>query len=170
MKLYSIYACSFYSSSLYDLFSKTLDQLYRTWNKSVRILFNVPMDTYTYLIESISNSLHPKVMLSSRFVSFHRNNISCGKPGVRLLSNIFKSDLRTSYGRNLTNISNECNIPMNELTNVKVKNIMKYRVVPENEAWRVPILNELLGSKRGDLDVPLSDEEIDCIIDHACSS
>ena len=121
MNLYKIYTCSFYSSSLYDLFSNKLDQLYRTWNKAVRILFDVPMDTHTYLIEPISKSLHPKVMLSSRFVTFHKTNTFCKKPSVRLLASLAASDQRTSYGRNLKNISNKCKMPNVDLSSRIVK-------------------------------------------------
>ena len=84
MKLYNIYACSFYSSSLYDLFGNKLHQLYRTWNKTVRILYKVPMNTHTYLIETISKSLHPKVMLCARFVSFHKTNLNCTKSSKQI--------------------------------------------------------------------------------------
>ena len=170
MNLYKIYACSFYSSSLFDLFGWKLGQLYRTWNKAVRILFNVPMNTHTYLIETISKSLHPKVMLSSRFVTFHKTNISCKKPSVRLLASLASSDQRTSYGRNLRNISNECNIPIDALTNKLVKKMMTYNSPSDDQKWRVGLVNELLEARLGMVEVPLSDDEINDLLSFACSS
>ena len=47
LNFYKIYACSFYSSSLYDIFVSKLDQLYRTWNKT----FSVTRDTHTYMVQ-----------------------------------------------------------------------------------------------------------------------
>ena len=135
MNLYKIYACSFYSSSLNDLFSSRLEQLYKTWNKTVQILYRVPMNTHTYLIDTVSKSLHPKVVLSARFVSFHRSNLSSSKHSIRLLAGLSSFDMRTSYGRNLKEISNGCSAPIKELTSVKVKKLMTYKVVPENEEW-----------------------------------
>ena len=170
MNLYKIYACSFYSSSLFDLFGCKLGQLYRTWNKAVRILVNVPMNTHTYLIETISKSLHPKVMLSSRFVTFHKTNISCKKPSVRLLASLASSDQRTSYGRNLRNISNECNIPIDALTNKLVKKMMTYNSPSDDQKWRVGLVNELLEARLGMVEVPLSDDEINDLLSFACSS
>ena len=170
MKLYNIYACSFYSSSLYDLFSTKLDQLYKTWNKTVRILYNVPMDTHTYLIDTISKSMHPKVMLSSRFVNFHRTNLSCSKPSVKLLASLCSQDQRTKYGRNLRNISEECNIPLEELTKTKVKKMMTYKAVPDDEIWRTKLIDELLGARFATLEIPLNTEERETILSFACSS
>ena len=170
MNLYKIYACSFYSSSLFDLFSSKMNQLYRTWNKAVRILFNVPLNTHTYLIETISKSLHPKVMLSSRFVTFHKTNISCKKSSVRLLASLASSDQRTSYGRNLRNISNECNIPADDLTNKLVKKIMIYKSPSDDQNWRIKLVNELLEARLGMLDIPLSDDQINDILNFTCSS
>ena len=170
LNLYKIYACSFYSSSLFDLFSNKMNQLYRTWNKAVRILFNVPIDTHTYLIETISKSLHPKVMLSSRFVTFHRTNISCKKPSIRLLSSLASSDQRTSYGRNLKNISDDCNVPIDDLTNNLVKKLMNYKSPSDDQKWRVKLVNELLGARLGMLDIPLPDDQINHLLTFACSS
>ena len=170
MHLYNIYTCSFYSSSLYDLYCAKLDQLYKTWNKTVRILYNVPMDTHTYLIESISKSLHPKVMLCSRFINFHKINLSCSKPSVQFLARLSSNDLRTKYGRNLRNISEDCETPVEALTQAKVKMKMKYKEVPENERWRTNLVDELLGARFATLDIPLSIEEREAIISFACSS
>ena len=68
LKLYNIYCCSFYGSSIWDL---GVPKLYTAWNTAIRILFNVPRDTHRHLIESISQCLHVKTMLASRCVSFY---------------------------------------------------------------------------------------------------
>ena len=45
LKLYNIYCCSFYGSSIWDLSSQCVSKLYTAWNTAIRI-FNVPRDTY----------------------------------------------------------------------------------------------------------------------------
>ena len=72
MKLMNIYAMSLYGSCLWDLFSDKSERLYKAWNVGVRIAFNVSRLTHRYLIEPISNVLHPKVILSSRFIDFKK--------------------------------------------------------------------------------------------------
>ena len=169
INLYRIYACSFYSSSLYDLFSCKLTRLYTAWNKSVRILFNLPLDTHTYLIETISRTLHLKVMLCSRFIAFHKTNMKTPRHAIQLLTKMSKSDQRTTYGRNLKNIADECNKKLDELTNNDVKKIMKFKDVPAEEVWRVKLVDELLGIKFGGLETIMEDSEIDDILRFACA-
>ena len=47
-----------------------------------------------------------------------------------------------------------CNIPIDELTKVKIKKLMTYKPVPNNEKWRIKLVDELLGAKFGDLEIP----------------
>ena len=70
IKIINIYAVSFHGSGLWDLFSSDCDRLYKAWNVAVIHAFGVANTTHRYLIEDISKSLHPKVMLSSRYCSF----------------------------------------------------------------------------------------------------
>ena len=48
LKLYNIYCCSFYGSSIWDLSSQCVSKLYMAWNTAIRILFDVPRDTHRY--------------------------------------------------------------------------------------------------------------------------
>jgi len=57
---------------------------------AIRILFNVPRDTYRFLIESISQCLHVKIMLASRCVSFYETIEASSKLCIRFLSNLQK--------------------------------------------------------------------------------
>ena len=144
MKLVNIYCTAFYGSNCYDLFSNSCDRLYRAWNVAVRKIFKVDRTSHRYLIEAISQCLHPKVILSSRFVKFHGNNLKCNKPIIRTLSSLCKDDNKTVYGRNLYNISRSCKIDVPSLTPQLVKTTMSYFPVPENQLWRLPIVTELL--------------------------
>ena len=64
LKLYNIYCCSFYGSSIWDLNFQFVSKLYTSWNTAIRILFYVPRDTHRYLIKSISQCLHVKNYVS----------------------------------------------------------------------------------------------------------
>ena len=54
-----------------DLYFSSLqfERFYSSWNFAVKIIFKLPHASHKYLIESISESLHPKVMMCSRFIS-----------------------------------------------------------------------------------------------------
>ena len=89
IKLVNVYASSFYGSCLLDLLSKDVERIYTTWNVTVRNVFRLDRSTHRVLIEPLSDCLHLKVMLLSRYVSFHRElirspKISCGfLPGYK---------------------------------------------------------------------------------------
>ena len=170
IKLKNIYCCSFYGSNLFHLFSNTLDSLYRSWNNAVRIAFKLPNTTHTYLIEDISNSLHPKVMLSSRFVRFLKTCQSSHKQIVCLLSNLNHEDKRTSVGKNVSGIEKSCKSSFKSLSPQIVKKVMKYRDIPENEHWRTSLIFDLLEARQGNCEILLEPEELLEVLNFACSS
>ena len=65
---------------------------------------NVDRCTHRYLIETISNSLHPKIMLASRYVTFHKSLITSSKLSVRVLARLVETDQRTVMGRTLDSL------------------------------------------------------------------
>lgn len=107
----------------------------------MRQAFHIDRRTHCYLIEIISQSLHPKVFLSSRFVQFANSMYTCKKQSVRLSANLYKHDNRTVFGKNLTAISKSCNIPVDCLTPQKVKSDMKFFQVPPEEKWRESMIH-----------------------------
>ena len=169
MKLVNVYATSLYGSNCYDLFSDASERLFRAWNVTVRQVYKLDRTTHRYLIETISKCLHPKVILSSRFVKFHENNVKCVKPVIRTLANLNKDDLTTVYGRNLYNIGGCCNLNVNCLTPQLVKSNMTYFSIPETELWRIPIINEIVALRNNELSITgFSYGEMKDILDHIC--
>ena len=144
VKLYNIYACSFHASSIWDLYSDNVNKLYTSWNRAIRILFDVPYDTHRYFIEPISDSFHIKTMLCSRYVSFYDSLCKSSKLCIRILNYLCKNDLTTVHSRNLYNISNECSIPIHALSKQSVKKSIMNSQKPDNAQWRIPILKELI--------------------------
>lgn len=173
-KLINIYATSFYGSGNWDIFSKECEKLYASWNVTIRMVFNLDRCTHRYLIESISNCLHPKVMLSSRYVTFYRSLVTCKKFCVRFLARIQERDNRTVLGRTLESLMTECDLPpskLNELTAPLVKKKCCYMSVPDAEVWRIPMLVELIKVRDSQLAlVNLNSDEINDLIDHLCVS
>ena len=163
---------SLYGSCLWDLFSEKCERLYKAWNVSVRIALNVSRYTHRYLIEPVSKTLHPKVILCSRFVKFHNTlQAHSSKPAVKFLSKICTNDLRTTYGSNLYKISKACNVQVADLNPSEVKQCMPYMKIPLEEKWRVPVITDLLLVKNDEFTLSnLDQNEIDEILFHACTS
>ena len=104
IKLVNTYAASCYGSNLWDIFSNDCERLYRSFNVAVRQIFKVDRCTHRYLIESLSNCLHLKTAITSKFVTFYQKLVSSAKMPVRFLAKICQRDLRTVLGRTLAKI------------------------------------------------------------------
>ena len=118
MKLINTYTTSFYGSPLWDILSADCERLYKSWNVTVRNVCNLERRTHRYLIEPLSGCLHPKVMLASRLVSFHKSLVNSTKFSVRFLARLVEKDRRTVLGSTLA-------------------------CAPESEHWRVQLALEL---------------------------
>ena len=71
-------------------------------------------------------------------------------------------------GRNLSRIAAETETPVARLSPSIVKSKMKYFKVPENEAWRVPLLRELTDDN---IAIPgFSSPELSFMKDYLCTS
>ena len=103
---------------------KEVDRLYKAWNVTIRKVLRVPNTTHRYLIEPLSGSMHPKVMLSSRLVMFRDTMNKSSKLVIKFLINLFKGDWRTVIGRNLGLIKRELGGDL--LTPELVKKYLKY--------------------------------------------
>ena len=139
MKLYKIYATSFYGSNLLDLFCDKTNKIFMSWNTAIRILFNIPRQTHRYFI-SISESIHVTTMLCSRFVSFCDSLCKSPRLSIRLFYNLSLNDHRTVLSKKILDISRECNVERLFLNKSNVKSVMKYADSPDN-AWRIPLFN-----------------------------
>ena len=171
IKLLKVYCTSFYGSSLWDIYSADVDRLYKSWNVSVRNIFNVPYTTHRYLIEPLSDCPHPKTMISGRYVKFVHSLASSSKPSVSYLARIVRNDNRTLMGRTLSKISRETSIAKAALTSSIVGKGLSYFPVPGDQMWRIDILKELLCVKRRFLSLDeFNFTQISNMIDFLCTT
>ena len=173
-KLVNIYATSFYGSGAWNIYSAECEKLYSSWNVAIRMIFNLDRCTHRYLIEPLSQCLHPKVMIASRYVTFYQSLVNCNKLGVRFLARLNESDYITVLGSTLRQMRDDCSLTglgLGQLTAQLVKKKLVYYTVPDGEQGRIPLLQELLKLRQGHLKIDnLNSEEISNIIDHLCTS
>ena len=169
VKLLNIYVTSFYGSCLWDLYSKDVDRIYKSWNVTIRNIFNVPRETHRYLIEVISNCIHPKTMLSSRYVKFTESLTTTKKDSVRYLGKLNSDDNRTLLGKTLSRFRKDCDL-YDSLTPSLVKRNMTYFPVPAGDVWRNYILLELLDARLHKINIDyISHDELTVMIDASVS-
>ena len=133
-------------------------------------MYNLDRCTHRYLIEPVSQCLHPKVMIASRYVTFHKSLVNSKKFPVRFLARLNEMDYRTVLGRTLNSIADQCGVQGLEcLSATQVKKKCSYFLVPEAEQWRLPILQELLEIRSGNLLTEnLNKNEVDVMIENIC--
>ena len=174
MKLIDTYTTSFCGSPLWDPLSADCDRIYRSWNVTIRNIFGVDRTTHRYLIEPLSKSLHPKVMLLSRLDGFYKAQLKSPKMTVRFLIKIAENDKRTVLGRTLDFLCVKCGLKATEVDKLiphMVKSKMDYMEIPKHEQWRIPMIEEVLRIREGSGYIPgFTSTEVDEILLNICCS
>ena len=150
--------------------SQEAGQLEKSWNVSIRIMFNLPRETHCYLIEEVSEQLHVKTILVRRFLNFIQAVRSSKKKALRDLLKVVELDTQSVTGRNLRNIliqTDVHDVRKLEASDYKVN----YRTVPSNEEYRVEFIKELIDVNNNQLEVPgFDDDELEDILQYLCVS
>ena len=68
--LVRIFATSFYGSSLWNLSSPAFQQLARSWNTTVKIVWYLPWETHKRFVENLTEVPHMETTLHSRYIAF----------------------------------------------------------------------------------------------------
>ena len=121
-------------------------------------------------IEPLSVCMHPKTMLTSRYMKFLESLCSSQKPSVRFLVNAVKDDNRTLTGKTLSRISIDTNLARTSLSAKSVRNHMQYFPVPPNQEWRCNVIKELIGMRDGSLESNLDDDEVTSCLNFLCTT
>ena len=174
IKLLNIYTTSFYGSSMWDPLSSCCDKIYKSWNVAMRNIMNVDRTTHRYMIEPLSQSLHPKVMLISRMIGFYKTNVNSSKFCVRFLVKLAEKDLRTALGRTLHYAAVNCGISDGDYSRLSpgtVKKKLKYATATEENLWKVLLACELKSLRDDDLTLnDFHDYEIEELLRYVCTS
>ena len=150
IKLVLSYASSVYGSSLWPLYSKNCDKLFKSWNVMIRKIYNLDRRTHKNLIEPISETRHLKIMLLTRFKKFHECLVESPKFEVRFLARLNEKDNRTVLGHNLKQTSQECNTEQKDLT---IEKIRSTQYIPQqvDNLWRENLVKELIHCQQDDM-------------------
>ena len=172
LKLFNATAMTFYGSNLWDLFSKNSERVYKSYNVAIRNILHLDRCTHRFLIEPLSNSIHLKTALASKFVSFHNSLITSSKKPVRFLARLVENDHRTVHGRNLSAIVQLCDMKnFSDLKPKLVKEHLSYMPTPEAEKWKSSMCKELLRVRGNDIEIPgFTNDEEEYLLKYLCTT
>ena len=100
----NIYNSHYTGSQLWLLGSKEMDRMEATYNKSIKVMFNLPWGTHRKLLEPLTGAAHLRRILVQRYLSFIRKIQKLNKKSLRSLLSLVKNDVRTTTGSNLRTI------------------------------------------------------------------
>ena len=106
----------------------------------------LPLNTYTYLVEGHLNADAPLLwnMVLSRYPTFFQNLLRSPSVEVSLMAAMVAKDARTTTAGNLAFLAKLTGLDCMVADKLQVKAGLPIKVVPENERWRLGLLDALL--------------------------
>ena len=101
-----LYCCDFYGSMMWDLYGDQAEQMYRSWNTCVKLSWEVPRSTHTFLVDGFLGSGLPTVrqQILSRYPKFFRSLLDSPSHEVAVVARLVGNNARTTTGKNLLNL------------------------------------------------------------------
>ena len=145
----NVYASHWYGSMLWDLYGVKANQVYKAWNTCVKLTWNVPRATHTFIVDNVlaPQFYNVRQQLLGRFVNFARKLKHSQSPEVCMVFNMVARCARSTTGRNLINIERQVNLDPWITPSWRVKECVKRVEVPNSEGWRVHFLRKLLSAR-----------------------
>ena len=129
-KISQIYSSHFTGSPLWNLFSNDSEKIESSWNRNIKIAFDLPFSTHRNLMKPITETDHVKEILVKRFLSFISELKKSPKKIMRHIFNQVKLDVRSTTGSNLRNIAlltDKSSVDKLEINDYKAETITPYQ-------------------------------------------
>ena len=150
MKAIQVLCTDAYGSMLWNLGSEKAEQFFKSWNTCVKLVYDVPRSTFTYLVEGFFAANHTSLrnQVLSRYPGFYRNLLGSPSREIRILARIVTNDPRSSTCANLKYLENVSNLNQPQFYSAtRVKISLPVKEVPEPERWRLGLLTSLMKVK-----------------------
>ena len=170
VQLNNIYNTHFTGSQLWKIGSREYEKFEATYNRSVKVMFDLPVATHRYFIQPISGFPHMSRSLVRRYLSFIVKVKESNKVALKELLNIVQKDVRMTTGSNLRNIMILAGVNrIDDLEAAKVD--FDYHPVNGGDEWRIDFVRELVDVQNEELRVEgLARKEVEEILEYLCCS
>ena len=147
--------CSDYYRSLagWDFGGDKASMFFHAWNTHVKLTWNVPRQTKTYLLQQVlaSGFTSPRTEVLARFTTFFRNLTVAPSHEVRTVALLVARDLRSVTGRNLALVAEQSGQDPWTASTARVREALREREiveVPGVDSWRCVYLAKLLEQRQ----------------------
>ena len=174
LRAVKLYAGSHYGSSLWQFDSESAGQYFASWRTCVKLAWQVPRQTHTYMVDHLLSSDLTSVRcdIFARYIKFVRGLKMSPSMEVSVMCGVVAGDINTTTGQNLSVIRWETGLDPLTASLVKMKAAIGNRLaeVPGEDVWRLQYLCKLLEA-RGDAYYRGEDShQLTVLIDSLCSS
>jgi hypothetical protein len=172
IKAAQVYASDAYGSMLYDLTSSASESFFKSWNTFVKLSWNVPRNTYTYLVENLlaNNFSSLKKQILSRYITFFQSLFTSASKEVRHLARVVSRDARSTVFRNIQLIEQLSGLSPWDFPKFKISQQIKKVSIPENNEWRLSLLKKMLNIRMVEESSMKETESLSKMIDSLCNS
>ena len=170
IKVNGIYNCHFSGSQLCDLSSSGVASFEAAFNRSVKVMADLPYPTHRYIVGSLAGG-HMKVKIMKNYLGFIKRVRESPKFVLRQLYQLASNDTRTVTGSNLRSILVMTNMIKVADLYPGVVDKIKYLKAEESELWRLGLIGELLDIKYGIISPPngWSEADLEKVLNVTCS-
>ena len=173
MKILQTYCHDAYGSMLWDLNSQEAESFYKCWNTNVKLVYGIPRNTFTYLVEGHFAKHIPSLrnQILTRYSGFFRTLLHSPSSEVQLLARLSVKDPRSPTYKNLELLKKRTNLEQPyQYSQARIKSSLKNIEVPELETWRLSLLDNLISIRNEQLARSQDSASIVSMIESLCST
>ena len=162
-----------YGSMLWDLRSSQAEQFFKCWNTCVKLVYGVPCQTFTYLVEGYfaQSFVTLRNQVLSRYPGFFRNLLSSPSKEVRMLASMVAADPRSTTCSNLKYLREITSLDQAEqFSSRRIRESLPVKSVPARETWRLGLITELMNLRSIRYREVKDFQQICGMIDSLCST
>ena len=158
------------TSKLWDLFSPGVASFEAAFNRSVKVMADLPYSTHRYIVGNLAGG-HMKVRLMKNYLGFIRRVRESPKFVLRQLYQLSCNDTRTVTGSNLRSILLMTNMVKVADLYPGVVDTIEYLKADDTELWRLGLIGELIDIKYGFITPPdgWSESDLEEVLSVTCT-
>ena len=158
--------CDFYGSNLWNLFGVRAGQVYRSYNTTVKLAWDLPRSTHTWLVTHLLGYGLPSARetILSGFTGFLARLRRSASREVRIMAEVEVRDATGVTGRNVALFERELGSDPRSLTPSQTRDLVRAAVTPihPEEEWKLELLRDML-EERGELKAEGKDKEVELL-------
>ena len=154
IKINKIYNSHYSGSPLWNLFGPGALGIESSYNKSVKVMLDLPYATHRSLIQPLTGEKHVKLILIRRFLGFIEKIRNSKKTSLKMLMLDAMMDVRSVTGCNMRNIM--LLVGKKKVEDVRLSDLdsLTYFKLKETDKWKIPMIKEIIETKVDELEVP----------------